>query len=332
MREATKCSWTVLSYGDPRGSPELRNALATYLGRARGVVADPELIFVCSGTADVLGTVAETLRPGPIAMEDPGTDYLRNVVHSLGAQVVPLPVDEEGASGNPGEVRAAVVTPAHQFPLGMALSPSRRTALVQWAAQADGFIVEDDYDGEFRFAHDPLNVMQALSPDRVLYIGTASKCLAPALRMAWAVVPPRLAERFLAVRRWRITVPTLDQLALAVLIESGRFDRHLHRRRRAYRARRDQLGAMLGSVAGGFRALGIAAGLHAVIELPETGPTEGSVISAAERLSVGLEGLRDHWHSQARTQGIVVGYSRPPEHAWPGALGALRQALEAAFP
>ena len=321
----------ALSYDADEGSVELRRALARYLERARGVAAGLEQIFICSGSADALATIAKVIAPGSMAIEDPGLSYHWELVTSAGASIVPLPVDAEGASAEPGDVAAALLTPAHQFPLGMSCSAERRDALIAWARKSGGLIIEDDYDGEFRFDREPIGAMQGRAPDDVLYIGTASKSLAPGLRIAWAVVPPRFVDAFATARRWRRTVASFDQRALAELIDDGSFERHLRRCRALYRHRRDDLLAAIADLDLGLDVLGVAAGLHAVVGLPPEGPDETSVRNEAVRLSLRIARLGPSWQTPPKLKGVIVGYSKPPAHAWRGALEALCQTLRCAF-
>jgi GntR family transcriptional regulator/MocR family aminotransferase len=307
----------VLGYGDPRGRPELRTALAGYLTRARGVAADPGRIVVTSGFADGLARLAVVLRDqgaDTIAMEDPGQPLHRRIAAGEGLRVVPAPVDRDGlVVGELDHVGAALVTPAHQFPLGVPL---------EWAARVGAIVVEDDYDGEFRYDRKPIGALQGLDPERVVYAGTASKTLAPATRLAWMVVPARLMEPLVEDRRHRVTAPALDQLVLAELLSSGAFDRHVRRMRSAYRRRRDALVAALAAEAPGHPVSGLAAGLHALVGLPR-GATEAAVAARAAEAGVALELLGPHWHGAPRHEGLLVGYGRPPAHAFRAALQAL---------
>ncbi len=307
----------VLRPGDPRGRPELRAALAAYLGRARGVLADPERIVICAGFTEGLSLLCRALRgTGALAMEDPCFAAHRDIAHAAGMRVARLEVDERGARpAIPPDVAAALLTPAHQFPLGATLAPERRSAFVAWAREHNALVIEDDYDGEFRYDRQPAGVLQGLDPERVVYAGTASKTLAPALRLGWLVLPDRLLEPVLAAKLG--ATPALEQLALAELLAGGGYDRHVRRMRQRYRKRRDALLARLG----GRRALGIAAGLHVVVEVD----SEEEVLARAH--NVALEPLRPYWHREPRFQGLVVGYAAPPEHAFAAALSALVGAL-----
>jgi GntR family transcriptional regulator / MocR family aminotransferase len=212
----------AFGYGDRAGHPALRAVLASYLGRARGVAAEPERIVVTTGITQAVALLGRALRGAGvrrIAVEDPGFPVHRMVLRRQGLELAPVPVDGGGIRVDAVEAsgaQAVLVTPAHQFPLGMGLAPERRTALLDWAAARDGFVLEDDYDGEYRFDREPVGALQALAPARVIYLGSASKTLAPAVRLGWAVLPGALAE---AVAEEKMLAnggsPQLDQLALA---------------------------------------------------------------------------------------------------------------------
>ena len=304
----------AFGYGDPRGRIELRRALAEYLARARGVAASPDRIVVCTGLVQGLSLVRAVV-DGPWAAEEYG-----HAAHRRGLDPLPVAVDGDGAVvAELGDARAVLLTPAHQFPLGSTLSPARRRQAVEWARATDGIVVEDDYDGEFRYDRRPVGAMQALAPEHVVYAGTASKSLAPALRLGWLVLPPRLLDRVVAARAHGDWPSTLDQLTLAELIGSGGYDGQIRRARIAYRRRRDRLVAELGAVTG------IDAGLHAVVELKED---EREVVDRAGRNDLLLEGLDQYrFGDRPRGPALVVGYGTPPEHAWEGALGRLREVL-----
>jgi GntR family transcriptional regulator/MocR family aminotransferase len=321
LREAPDAA---LRLGDPRGRIELRTALAAYLGRARGVVATPERIVLCSGYVQALGLLATALGPrATVAMEDPCLALHRDVVRAAGARVVPVPVDERGARVEDlGTADAVVVTPAHQVALGSTLAPERRAALSEW----DGLVVEDDYDGEFRYDGRPVGALQALAPDRIVYAGTASKALSPALRIAWLVLPERWVEPVAEAKRVADSAsPALDQLALARLIESGELDRHLRRMRSRYRRRRDALVAALAPHVG---VLGIAAGLHAVLEAPAP---EEEIVAAARARSLAITPLGPFWHAPGDHPPMLqAGYATPPDHAFDGAVAVLADVTRAA--
>ncbi|MFJ4202151.1 PLP-dependent aminotransferase family protein [Streptomyces sviceus] len=314
---------SAYDYGDPLGRVELRVALAEYLGRARGVVASPEQIVVTSGAVQGLALLTRVLEGGDIAMEDPGLPFHREVVRRGGGRVVPVPVDERGVEVDGlGDPAAVVVTPAHQYPTGVTLHPSRRRALADWARTRGALVVEDDYDGEFRYDRQPVGALQGMAPDRVVYLGTASKTLGPALRLGWMVLPPHLVAPVADAKLHSDhSTETIGQLALAELIRSHAYDRHVRACRIGYRRRRDLLVERLGAR---WRVQGIAAGLHALVEVGD----ETAVLAraAAEGLAVGA--LREHWHAAGSRQGLVVGYGTPREGAYPEALGALVRVLE----
>ncbi|MGV9852178.1 MocR-like pyridoxine biosynthesis transcription factor PdxR [Streptomyces sp. NPDC003442] len=333
-RALTAAPHEAFGPGDPRGRPELRRALADYLARVRGVRTDPERIVVCAGFAHAVRLLSDTrlLRPR-MAVESYGLDFHRSLLRSAGIRTVPLPLDADGALTEGlvdlDGVRAALLTPAHQFPTGGPLHAGRRAAAVAWARESGGLLLEDDYDGEFRYDRRPVGAVQGLDPDRVLYLGSASKSLSPALRLGWMVLPDHLVDGLLAAKGEREGwTGVLDQLTLADFIESGGYDRHVRRMRQQYRRRRDQLVAALAERAPHIRVSGIAAGLHAVLELPPG--TERSALRAAAWQGLALDGLGGYRHPDATTphrDGLVVGYATPPEHSFAGALDALCRAL-----
>jgi GntR family transcriptional regulator/MocR family aminotransferase len=324
----------VLGYGHPAGRPELREALAARLALARGMVTSPELVVPCAGFSHALALLARALRAGGarrIALEDPCIPLHREIVQATGLAAVPLPVDERGARTEllaDLRVDAAVVTPAHQFPLGATLAPERRAALVDWARAAGGLVIEDDYDAELRYDRQPVGAVQGLEPERVATVGTVSKTLAPGLRLGWLALPPALAPPVLAIRAREDRHPNaLDQLTLAELLASGALERHLRRLRARYGARRERLVAMLAERAPDLRVRGISAGLHALVEVPD----EDALVAAAARRGIELFGLRRFWHAEPRGPGaLVIGYGAPPEHAFATALTALGDLLEEA--
>ncbi|MDA3649926.1 PLP-dependent aminotransferase family protein [Saccharopolyspora indica] len=317
--------------GDPHGRPELRRALADYLARVRGVRAEPERIVICSGFAHGLELLFNGVLRGPVAVESYGLPFHRQLLTDAGVRTVPLTLDEHGARTDELDprVRAALLTPAHQFPTGGPLHAERRAAAVDWARSTGGLLLEDDYDGEFRYDREPVGAVQGLDPDRVVYLGSVSKSLSPAVRIGWMVLPEHLVGEVLEVKgtreRW---ASVLDQLALADFLETGHYDRHVRRMRQRYRRRRDQLVAALAEHAPHVTASGIAAGLHAVLRLPPG--TEQATTAAAARLGIAVEGLAHFRHPDASmpaADGLVVGYPTPPEHGYAAALDALVTAL-----
>jgi GntR family transcriptional regulator/MocR family aminotransferase len=331
-RAMAAAPYSAFGYGDPAGSPELRVALADYLSRVRGVRTGPGRIVVCSGFHNGLGLVARALQARgvrAIAVESYGLGLYRALLADLGLGIPALAVDEGGArTGNLRElgVGAALLTPAHQFPTGVALSPERRLAALEWAHGSGGYILEDDYDGEFRYDRRPVGALQGLDPERVVYFGTASKSLAPALRVGWIVLPEDLVPDVLAAKGRVELVSVLDQLTLADFIASGRFDRHLRARRQTYRRRRDELIAALALAAPAVRVTGMAAGLQAVLEL--RAGTERATVEAAARRGLMVSGLAEYRHGEPEARdALVVNYSTVSDTAWEGALRVLSGVL-----
>ncbi|MEV6618915.1 PLP-dependent aminotransferase family protein [Streptomyces sp. NPDC051051] len=314
-------------YGDPRGRTELRTALSGYLGRARGVIAPPERIVITSGYVQGLALLTRALEGAPVGMEDPGLPFHREVVRRNGGHVVPVPVDERGVRTRElGDLGAVVVTPAHQYPTGVTLHPERRRALTDWARARGALIVEDDYDGEFRYDRQPVGALQGMAPGRVAYLGTASKTLGPALRLGWMVLPPHLVDAVADAKLHNDHhTETIGQLALAELIAGHAYDRHVRACRLRYRRRRDLLLDRLGACRG---VRGVAAGLHALVEVRD----EAEVLERAEAEGLAVGRLGDHWHAREdageRPQGLVVGYGTPRERAYPEALDVLVKVLE----
>lgn len=250
-RALTAAPSEAFGYSDPRGRPELRTALAAYLARVRGVRADPEHLVICTGYVQAVGILARVLYgrgARRIGVETLGFPDTGTLLRTAGLRTVPLPLDEDGArltDLGPG-LDALLLTPAHQFPTGVQLSPQRRTAVATWARTTGGLVIEDDYDGEFRYDRQPVGALQGLAPGHVVYAGTASKSLAPGLRLAWITVPPELLRA--VVREKRLAdhhTPVIDQLTLAEFLTSGAYDRHVRRMRLRYRGRRDRLVAAL---------------------------------------------------------------------------------------
>src|SRR5689334_9743666 len=291
-----------LDYGDPRGSAVVRGVLASYMRRVRATAAEPGQIIVSTGFAQGVVLVLRALAQAGVrcvAFEDPGygsaeTSETVRAVGAIGLRTVHVPVDDLGidvAALEESGAQAVVVTPAHQSPTGVVLAARRRHALVEWANRNDGFIVEDDYDSEFRYDREPVGVLQGLAPGRVFTIGTASKALAPAVRLGWILAPPALAAAVAEEKRIADRgSSTLDQLVLAALLESGRYDRHLRRMRVVYAHRRDTLVTTLAHHVPRIRLTGLAAGFHAVAHLSVTAD-ELAVVAAARDRRVGLYGV-----------------------------------------
>ena len=323
LREAARTAPAeAFGYGDPQGSAALREVLAAYLRRVRGAVAEPGRLVVCAGFAQGLNLVLRALaRHGVrrVAVEDPCVRDHPAIAAGAGLQAVPVRVDHDGvdvAALAASDARAVVLTPAHQSPTGVVLAPQRRQALVAWASERDATIVEDDYDAEFRYDREPVGALQGLAPDRVALLGTVSKSLAPAMRLGWIACPAALAgaiahEKEVADRG----SPGLDQLALATLIRSGRYDRHLRRMRASYARRRQTLVDALAEHAPRVELRGLAAGFHAVAHLPGS-RSEPAVVEAARARSVGLYGMSQYRSSGAtRPPQLVLGFGNLRERA-----------------
>jgi len=330
---------TAFSYPDPRGVTELRSVLADQLARTRSVVATTSSLRIVGGFAAGLGFLGEMLRHRGverIAVEDPMFPFHADVLALTGLQVVPIPLDTEGIDIQrlrDADVGAVLVTPAHQYPTGVTMSAERRGELVAWARDADTWIIEDDYDGEFRYDRRPIGALQGLAPDRVVYAGTASKSLAPALRLGWLVVPKTLQRDLLRVTHMRAGVSALEQLVLADFVERGELDRHVRQMRGRYRARQVALREVIAETAPWLRVAETAAGLHVMANIanPQRATVqldEAKVLAAAAAASVGLLGLSTDHRSDAAGQGLAIGFSRPPEHHFRTALEHLAAVFE----
>ena len=329
----------AFDYGDPRGSQRLREVLASYLSRVRGAAADSERVVVCTGFAQGLNLALASLAAlgvDRVAFEDPGYDETGRIAASYaGVQLVPVPVDEEGIRVDAlaaAQVYAVVVSPAHQWPTGVVLSPQRRQALTNWAVHSDGWIIEDDYDAEFRYDRDPVGMVQGLTPERVINIGTVSKSLAPTLRLGWLLCPPGLVEAIadLKLRADRGS-PGLEQLVLARLIESGRFDGHLRRMRKIYAGKRAALVAALNEHAPDVRLSGLAAGFHAVAHLAP-GASEAAVVEAAQARGVGIYGISANRSTRSPDPPqLVLGFGNLSQRAIIEGITQIAPLLEATF-
>ncbi|RPE37285.1 GntR family transcriptional regulator [Streptomyces sp. Ag109_O5-1] len=318
----------AFGYGDPRGRPELRAALADHLAGARGVYTSPEHILICAGVSHGLRILSEVLagrRARSVAVESYGPDRHRGLLAAVGLETLPLSFDPHGTDPVPPQgTDAVLLTPAHQFPLGTTLQRDRRTAVVDWARRTGGLVLDDDYDGEFQFDHRSVGALQALAPDSVVYLGTASKTLVPGLRLAWMALPPALAEEAVAAKGQIDTCEVLSQLTMAEFITSGAYGRHVRAARRRYRDRRESLVAALTQHAPHVHVTGTAAGLHTVLGLPPG--YEQQVVQSATRRGLKVAGLSRYRHAQSphvMGDALVVGYGTPSDAAWPQALSAL---------
>jgi GntR family transcriptional regulator / MocR family aminotransferase len=329
---------SALDYGDPRGSPALRQVLAGYLRRVRAAAVDPERIVVCTGFAQGISLTLRVLVQAGVrrvAFEDPGYGGgggTSAAAVRMGLEAVPVPVDDGGvdvdalaATG----AQAVLLTPAHQWPTGVVLAPERRHALVAWAAGEGATIIEDDYDAEFRYDREPVGALQGLAPDHVVALGTASKSLVPAVRLGWVLCPPTLAAAIADEKEASDRgSPVLDQLAVATLIESGRYDRHLRRMRTTYANRRGALVDALARHAPAVELSGLAAGFHAVAHLPRS-TGERAVIAAASQRSVGLYGMSTYRSTHATTPPqLVLGFGNLTERAIEKGIAAVGDLLQ----
>lgn len=308
-------------YGQRFGVWPLRQALADYLGRVRGVSADPRQILITGGFEQARTVLARTLaRRGvtQLAVEDPGyTD--RDVWLAAGLRLIPIPVDEYGidvAVLARSKARAVLLTPAHQYPTGVVMSGARRLELTSWLRDRNAIAIEDDYDAEFRYDRAPIGALQGLDPDRVVYAGTASKTLAPALRLGWMVIPPDLLLmledelRQIDYGRGRI-----DQFALAHFIMTGDYDRHLRKMRALYRDRRKALLASLSVELPEVVVGGISAGLHATVRFPRS-LDEAGILERAKKRDMGVSFLRQHYIGAAPDEStVLLSYANLPESA-----------------
>ncbi|KRD14159.1 GntR family transcriptional regulator [Mycobacterium sp. Root265] len=322
----------AFGYGDPQGRIELRTVLADYLARARGVYVAPDRIVICAGFHHGLTLIAHVLRARrvqAVGVESYGFSVHRELLSGAGLRIPPIPLDEFGACTDElGRSGAVLLTPAHQYPTGVELHPDRRAAVVDWARTTGGLILEDDYDGEFRYDRQPVGALQGLDPDRVVYFGSASKSLMPGLRLGWMALPQALVADVVAGKGRVDWSSALDQLTLAEFIDSGSYDRHLRSMRLRYRRRRDQLVAALAERAPGIQVTGIAAGLQAVLTLPRG--TEQAVVAEAARLGLAVGGIAEFRHPEQRDHdrdALVVGFAAPSDSAWAGALEALCRTL-----
>jgi len=335
-RRARKLGPGRVHYGPALGLPKLRTAIAAYLRAARGVRCEPEQVMVVSGSQQALDATARVLLdPGsPVWVEEPGYWGAQDVLRVAGARLEPVPVDSDGLDVAAGidrapAARAVFVTPSHQFPLGVTMSASRRLRLLDWASRSGAWVIEDDYNSEYRYESQPITALQGLDRDaRVLYIGTFSKVLSPALRLGYLVLPVDLVQRFTAVRHiMDISPPTFVQEVLADFLTEGHFARHLRRTRKLYRQRRSALVEALEAELGdGLEVLGERAGLHLVVALPAgVDDREISHRAAAEGLHV--LALSSCFLGPRRRTGLVLGYGGVSVEEIPDAVRRLCRLL-----
>ncbi|HWN73245.1 MAG TPA: PLP-dependent aminotransferase family protein [Solirubrobacterales bacterium] len=328
----------AVGHPDPRGVPALRQSLADYLGRVRGVATDPEQMLVCGGFSQAFSILCRWLAERGverIAIEDPGWHRHRLTIEQAGLEVVPIPVDSDGLRVDALEredIEVVLVTPAHQFPTGCVLGSERRTQLVEWAERSERLIIEDDFDSEYRYDRTAIGALQGLAPERVVYIGSASKRLAPAMRLGWMQLPSWLAWPLIQVKAIEDSgTEAIGQLALHDFIERGELDRHIRRTRLLYERRREALAHAVADSLPEARLGESFAGLYETLALPE-GIDEAAVIAAAAERGVGVEGLALHSFHSPSPPALVLGFACLPEPAFPRATRLLAEAVEAAHP
>jgi GntR family transcriptional regulator / MocR family aminotransferase len=312
----------VFGYLTGRGVLQLRTSLAGYLNRVRGTVADPDHMVICTGYAQgvtLLMGVLAAAGAKRLALEDPSScDDALPAARAAGLEVVGIPVDGDGIRVDllrDSGADAVILTPSHQWPTGSVLSAQHRAAVIRWATERGALIIEDDYDAEYRYDAAPVGALQGLAPDHVVYAGSASKTLAPGLRLGWFVLPARLTEPMAAAK---IAAdrgsPALEQLAFADFVTRGEFDRHLRRMRPVYRRRRDALLAALARQLPQLEPAGVSAGLHLVTWLPPQ-LDEAAVVGAARRVGVGLDALGPYRIMHPGPGGLIFGYATVSERA-----------------
>ncbi len=319
-----------LGYLDGRGVPELREALADYLNRVRGTAAEPDNIVICNGYAQAIVLLVQVLaKTGAkrLAIEDPSScDDARPIAESVGVDVIGVPVEDDGMRVDllaRSDADAVILTPSHQWPTGGVLSAESRAAIVQWARRRGAVIIEDDYDAEYRYDRAPIGAMQGLAPDQVVYAGTASKTLAPGLRLGWLVVPRHLVDGVAAAKIAADRGSSaLDQLAFADFLARGEFDRHLRRMRPIYRRRRDALLKALRDRVPDLEPAGVSAGLHLVAWLPPD-LDETAVVNAAARRGLGVYGVAPYRISSPGRGGLIFGYATLNERVIAEGIGML---------
>jgi GntR family transcriptional regulator/MocR family aminotransferase len=312
----------VFGYLSGRGVPQLRTAMAEYLNRVRGTVADPEQMVICTGYAQgvtlLIGVLAAR-GAKRLALEDPSSnDDALPAARAAGLDVVGIPVDGDGIRVDAlrdSDADAVILTPSHQWPTGSVLSARNRAAVIRWAAERGAVIVEDDYDAEYRYDRTPVGSVQGLAPEHVVYAGSASKTLAPGLRLGWFVLPAHLTEPMAAAKVAADRgSAALEQMALADFVTRGEFDRHLRRMRPVYRRRRDALLAALARHLPWLEPDGVSAGLHLVAWLPPH-LDEAAVVAAARRAGVGLDAVGPYRISNPGPGGLIFGYATVSERA-----------------
>jgi len=318
-RHSQKASADTMGYGNSMGYWPFREALAEYLGAFRAVKCDPSQIMVTTGSQQALQISAlALLDPDDDAwIEEPGYPGTQQALKAAGARLVPVPVDGHGLDVAYGirtanRARAAYVTPSHQFPLGVTMSAARRMELLSWAARNGAWIVEDDYDSEYRFSGNPLASLQGLDADeRVIYVGTLTKVMFPTLRLGFAVIPHDLVETFADIRNAMDTIstPVLHQMAMTDFIREGHFSRHIKRMRAIYMERRKVLAEAISAEPPGIlEVVGDEAGMYLVALLPP-GIDDVEVATRAARMSIRVRELSRCYASPPGRGGLMLGYA-----------------------
>jgi GntR family transcriptional regulator/MocR family aminotransferase len=324
-----------LRYGEPRGAQPLRAALADYLGRVRGVVATPSRFVITTGYRQSEHLLCQALAgrgAKRIALENPGHPEQKISARRAGLEPVMIDVDDGGMRIDElerADVDAVILTPTHQSPVGVTLAGERRGALLEWLRDRDAIAIEDDYDAEFRYDRAAVGALQGLEPEHVVYAGTVSKTLVPALRIGWVAVPSRLLDAVAEEKRLADrTTAQIDQHAFAHFLTSGELDRHLRRMRVRYRSRRDALVEALGDELPEARVEGIAAGLHATVRLPD-GDDERAIAEEAARRHVAIEVMADYRTGTAGAPTLLLGYGQIAEPSIRPGVAALAEAIRA---
>ena len=323
----------AFGYVAPQGLTAARVAVADYLRRTRGVLANPQHIVLCSGATQAIALLAHSLRDSaaPLAMEDPGFWLHRMVLRHNGIEPVPVRVDDDGldvAALLDSGAATVLATPAHQSPTGVVLSAARRTALLEWA-RAGHLVIEDDYDAEYRYDRAPVGALQGIAPDRVVYVGSTSKTLAPGLRIGWMVLPAHLVAAVTLAKGLADTGSSvMDQIAFAQLLASGGYDRHLRQMRRRYLTRRNTLLRALARYLPQATVLGAAAGVHLTVRFPDGYPIAELLHRAAEK-RVRVEPLAPCYADPAAAPpGLMLGYANLTESQIVAGVQALARATQ----
>jgi GntR family transcriptional regulator/MocR family aminotransferase len=335
MRRAlARAPGSAFDYPDPRGAHPAREALAAYLNRVRATRAHADNVVFFNGSAQGIGLVCRLLRERGVrrlGVEDPGHADQCTDIQAAGLVTPRIPVDDRGLRVDRlerADADAVLVTPAHQFPTGAALAPERRAALLEWAGRRRAVVIEDDYDAEYRYDREPVGALQGLAPERVVYVGSASKTLSPALRLGWVVAPRKLVDGLADAKLHADRgSPAPEQLALGEFIQSGEFDRHIRKTRLIYRKRHDVLAAALKRHLPRLRVHGVAAGLHVYVELP-SGRNERAIVDAARQRSIRVFGAASYRaRPSSGPPALVVGYGALQEERIDEAVRQLARVL-----